>query len=301
MEQIGFIGLGIMGLPMAANLLKAGCSVLVHDVSAPAMERAAALGAVPATVEELGESCTLVFLSLPNGDIGKAVLLGEDGLAARLQPGSLVVDTSSITPEQAGDCGRALAALGIGYLDAPVSGGEPGAIQGTLSFMVGGSEENFRRATPCFEIMGSSAVRIGDVGSGSVAKLANQVIVNLTIAAVSEAMVLAARAGADPEKVFEAIRGGLAGSAVLEAKVPMMLDRNFKPGGKISINRKDIRNVLDAAHSLDVPVPMSAQLYEIFQTLKVQGRMDEDHSAIVRYFEQLAGVTVQRGGERHAQ
>lgn len=137
--------------------------------------------------------------------------------------------------------------------------------------------------------------------SGSVAKLANQVIVNLTIAAVSEAMVLAARAGADPEKVFDAIRGGLAGSAVLEAKVPMMLDRNFKPGGKISINRKDIRNVLDAAHSLDVPVPMSAQLYEIFQTLKVQGRMDEDHSAIVRYFEQLAGVTVQRRGERHAQ
>ena len=301
MEQIGFIGLGIMGLPMAANLLKAGCSVLVHDVSAPAMERAAALGAVPATMEELGESCTLVFLSLPNGDIGKAVLLGEDGLTARLQPGSLVVDTSSITPEQASDCGRALAAQGIGYLDAPVSGGEPGAIQGTLSFMVGGSEENFRRATPCFEIMGSSVVRIGDVGSGSVAKLANQVIVNLTIAAVSEAMVLAARAGADPEKVFDAIRGGLAGSAVLEAKVPMMLDRNFKPGGKISINRKDIRNVLDAAHSLDVPVPMSAQLYEIFQTLKVQGRMDEDHSAIVRYFEQLAGVTVQRGGERHAQ
>lgn len=301
MEQIGFIGLGIMGLPMAANLLKAGCSVLVHDVSAPAMERAAALGAVPATMEELGESCTLVFLSLPNGDIGKAVLLGEDGLTARLQPGSLVVDTSSITPEQASDCGRALATQGIGYLDAPVSGGEPGAIQGTLSFMVGGSEENFRRATPCFEIMGSSAVRIGDVGSGSVAKLANQVIVNLTIAAVSEAMVLAARAGADPEKVFDAIRGGLAGSAVLEAKVPMMLDRNFKPGGKISINRKDIRNVLDAAHSLDVPVPMSAQLYEIFQTLKVRGRMDEDHSAIVRYFEQLAGVTVQRGGERHAQ
>lgn len=300
MEKIGFVGLGIMGGPMVRNLLAAGCQVYVHDLSEAAVQRACAQGAVAAQPGEMAEACSLIFLSLPNGQIGNTVLFGASGLAELLRSGALVVDTSSITPEQARSCGERLGALGIDFLDAPVSGGEPGAIQGTLSFMVGGREPAFQRARPFFEMMGTSAVLVGDVGAGSITKLANQIIVNLTIAAVSEAMVLACKAGVDPQNVYEAIRGGLAGSAVLEAKAPMMLARDFKPGGKISINRKDIGNVLVTAHSLDIPAPMSAQLFEIFQALKVQGCMEEDHSAVVKYFERLADVEVRKGGSLYA-
>ena len=300
MEKIGFIGLGIMGGPMVSNLLASGCQVYVHDLSKAAVQRACKKGAAAAQPIEIAENCSLVFLSLPNGQVGETVLFGDSGLAKVLRPGAMVVDTSSITPEQARSCGERLGALGVDYLDAPVSGGEPGAIQGTLSFMVGGKPAAFQRAQPFFEIMGSSAVLVGDVGAGSITKLANQIIVNLTIAAVSEALVLAYKSGVDPQHVYEAIRGGLAGSAVLEAKAPMMLSRNFKPGGKISINRKDIKNVLDTAHSLDIPVPLSAQLFEIFQTLKVQGCMEDDHSAIIKYFEHLADVEVQKGGNLYA-
>ena len=163
--------------------------------------------------------------------------------------------------------------------------------------MAGGSSEDFERAYPYFMMMGASAILIGEVGSGCITKLANQVIVNLTIAAVSEAMVLATKAGADPEKVYKAIRGGLAGSVVLDAKVPMMLERNFIPGGKISINHKDIKNVIETAHIIDAPVPMSAQLFEIMQALKVHGHMDDDHSGIVQYFEALADIKVVKRGE----
>ena len=291
MERIGFVGLGIMGRPMAKNLLSKGC-----DLSVPTSSKASAelvqLGAMAIELKQLGRECAVIFLSLPNGDICKDVLFGENGIAAEIKPGSLIVDTSSITPAQAQYCAEKLREKGVGYLDCPVSGGEPGAVNGTLAFMAGGSNENFERAYPYFMMMGTSAILVGDVGSGCVTKLANQVIVNLTIAAVSEAMVLAAKAGADPEKVYMAIRGGLAGSAVLDAKAPMMIKRNFVPGGKISINHKDIKNVLETAHSVDAPVPMSAQLFEIMQTLKVHGHMNDDHSGIVQYFEALAGVEV---------
>ena len=184
--------------------------------------------------------------------------------------------------------------MGVGFVDAPVSGGEPGAVAGTLAFMAGGEEKDFDALKPYFTIMGSSALLVGAPGSGSVTKLANQVIVNNTIAVVSEAFVLAVKAGADPVKVYEAIRGGLAGSAVLDAKLPMMVERNFKPGGKISINHKDIKNVINTAHELDVPVPYSAQLFEILQSLKVHGHMEDDHSGIVQYFEGLADVIVKK-------
>lgn len=295
MEKIGFIGLGIMGGPMAGNLLKAGCQVYAYDLSRAAVERVRSKGAIPAQLQEMAACCSAFVISLPNGQVEEEVLFGEEGLAQFLEPESLVIDTSSITPDQAKSFGSRLSETNVFFLDAPVSGGEPGAIQGTLSFMVGGKEAAFFRAQPLFKIMGSSAVLMGNVGAGSVTKLANQVIVNLTIAAVSEAMVLACKAGVDPEKVYQAIRGGLAGSTVLENKAPMMFSRNFKPGGKLSINRKDIGNVISAAHSLDVPVPLSAQLFEIMQVLKVQGCMDDDHSAIVKYFEHLAGVKVKKG------
>ena len=215
-------------------------------------------------------------------------------MASALTPGKIVCDMSSVTPVESKECFDRLMEQGVGFVDAPVSGGEPGAVGGTLAFMAGGRQEDFDALTPYFEIMGSSAVRIGDSGSGSVTKLANQIIVNNTIAIVSEAFVLATKAGADPVKVYEAIRGGLAGSAVLDAKVPMMVERNFVPGGKISINHKDIKNVVNTAHALDVPIPYSAQLYEILQTLKVHGHMNDDHAGIVQYFEALADVQVKK-------
>lgn len=293
MEQIGFIGLGIMGLPMAKRLLEAGCKLLVNDVSQERVEILTRLGARSAACSQIGQECGLVFTILPNGSIVQRVLFAPDGVAGSLAPGSLVVDMSSVTPGDSKICAEKLGTLGCRFLDSPVSGGEPGAVNGTLAFMVGGDSADFERAKPCFEVMGASATLVGPVGSGSVTKLANQIIVNMGIAAVSEAMVLATRAGADPGRVFQAIRGGLAGSAVLEAKAPMMLRRDFKPGGKISINHKDVKNVIATAHELDVPLPLTAQLFEIMQALKVGGHMDEDHSGIVQYFERLAGVVVE--------
>ena len=294
MSKIGFIGLGIMGKPMAKNLLKAGVDLLVCDLNEEAVKEVTQVGAEAAGYAQIGEQCDIVFLILPNGDISKSVLFDEGGVAATLTPGKIVCDMSSVTPVESRECFDRLAAQDVGFVDAPVSGGEPGAIGGTLAFMAGGRQEDFDALTPYFDIMGSSAVRIGDSGSGSVTKLANQIIVNNTIAIVSEAFVLATKAGADPVKVYEAIRGGLAGSAVLDAKVPMMVERNFVPGGKISINHKDIKNVVNTAHAIDVPIPYSAQLYEILQTLKIHGHMNDDHAGIVQYFEALADVQVKK-------
>ena len=292
--MIGFIGLGIMGKPMARNLLHAGCELMVYDVNPAAVQCLLDDGAVSGSLPEIGAACNVVFLSLPNGTIVQDVLFGDDGLATTLQHGSIVCDTSSITPTQAQSCCSKLKELGVGYVDAPVSGGEPGAIAGTLAFMAGGEQDDFAALEPYFEIMGSSALLIGPSGSGCVTKLANQVIVNLNIAAMSEAFVLSTKAGADPWKVYQAIRGGLAGSAVLDAKLPMIVDRNFTPGGKISINHKDIKNVLNTAHDIDVPMPLTAQLFEIQQALKVAGHMDDDHCGYVRFFEALARVEVKR-------
>lgn len=293
MTKIGFIGLGIMGRPMAGNLIKAGCELLVNDLNPAAVKALEDVGAKGATPKAIGEACDVIFLSLPNGAIVQDILFGEGGVASAIRPGTLVCDTSSVTPGEAQTCYAKLKDMGVGFVDAPVSGGEPGAIAGTLAFMAGGDEKDFEALKPYFAIMGSSCVLIGGPGSGCVTKLANQVIVNLTIAAVSEAFVLSTKAGADPVKVYEAIRGGLAGSAVLDAKIPMIVARNFKPGGKISINHKDIKNVLATAHEIDAPVPLTAQLFEIQQALKVAGCMDDDHSAYVKFFENLANVTVE--------
>ena len=292
--MIGFIGLGIMGKPMARNLLKAGVELMVYDINPAAVEALAAEGAAAGSPDAIGKSCEVVFTILPNGPIVQEVLFGENGAASGLKPGAVVCDCSSVTPGESKLCWEKLHAMGVGFVDAPVSGGEPGAVAGTLAFMAGGEEKDFDALKPYFTIMGSSALLVGAPGSGSVTKLANQVIVNNTIAVVSEAFVLAVKAGADPVKVYEAIRGGLAGSAVLDAKLPMMVERNFKPGGKISINHKDIKNVINTAHELDVPVPYSAQLFEILQSLKVHGHMEDDHSGIVQYFEGLADVVVKK-------
>ena len=296
MERIGFIGLGIMGAPMALNLCKAGYTPAVYDLNPAAVKRLTDAGADALSPRELGAACDVVFTILPNGPVVDAVLFGKDGVAAAMKPGTLVVDMSSVTPEESRSFAQRLSERGVGFLDAPVSGGEPKAIDGTLAFMVGGAQADFDRAVPYFKAMGASWLLVGGCGCGSITKLSNQVIVNLTIAAVSEALVLATKAGADPERVYQAIRGGLAGSAVLDAKAPMMLARNFTPGGKIAINLKDIKNVMSSAHAMDVPLPMTAQLLEIMQSLKVGGHLNDDHSGIVQYFESLAGVEVRSGG-----
>ena len=292
--KAGFIGLGIMGKPMARNLLKSDCELLIYDVNEAVMDELAMEGAKKSDLKTIGAQCPVIFTILPNGAIVQDVLFGEDGVASAIQKGAVVCDMSSVTPVESKECARRLEELGAGFVDSPVSGGEPKAIDGTLAFMAGGKEEDFEILKPYFAIMGASALLVGGTGSGSTTKLANQVIVNLTIAAVSEAFVLAQKAGADPVKVYEAIRGGLAGSAVLDAKIPMIVERNFKPGGKISINHKDIKNVMTTAHEIDVPMPLTSQLFEIMQTLKVGGHMNDDHGGIVQYFEQLAGVEVKK-------
>lgn len=294
MSKVGFIGLGIMGRPMAKNLVKAGVELLVTDLNQEAVADVVAAGAQAADYAQMGAECDVIFIIVPKGDIVKSILFAENGVASTVKAGGVVCDMSSVTPAESEECYKRLREKGVGFVDAPVSGGEPGAAAGTLAIMAGGDEKDFEVLRPYFDILGSSALLIGKSGTGSVTKLANQVIVNNTIAVVSEAFVLAVKAGADPEKVYQAIRGGLAGSAVLDAKIPMIVERNFKPGGPIRINHKDIKNVVNTAHAIDVPIPYTAQLYEIFQSMKVHGHMEDDHGGIVQYFEALADVVVKK-------
>ena len=291
--KIGMIGLGIMGKPMAKNLLKAGYDLTVSSSNRASGELVEA-GAKAATNAEIGETCEVVLTMVPNSPQVKAVMLGEDGVAAHMKPGSVFIDMSSINPVASKEIAAELAKKGIEMLDAPVSGGEPKAIDGTLSFMVGGKQEVFDKYKPVLEAMGSSVVRCGDVGAGNTTKLANQIIVACNIQAVSEAMTLAQKAGVDPSLVFEAIKGGLAGSTVMNAKVPMMVAGNDKPGFKIDLHIKDLNNALDCAHSVGSPVPMTAQVQEIFQWLHNHDGGQKDHSAIAQYYEYLTGIKIGR-------
>lgn len=238
--KVGLIGLGIMGKPMAKNMLKAGYDLTVNDLNEAAVEEVVAAGAKHADNRTIGASCDIVMTMLPNSPQVKAVMLGEDGVAQVMQLGATFIDMSSINPMASKEIAQVLEEKGIEILDAPVSGGEPKAIDGTLSFMVGGKQEVFDRCKPLLETMGASVVRCGDVGAGNTTKLANQVVVACNIQAVAEALTLAQMAGVDPHLVFEAIRGGLAGSTVMNAKAPMMMEGNDKPGFKIDLHIKDL-------------------------------------------------------------
>lgn len=291
---IGFIGIGIMGRPMAKNLLKAGYKLIVYDKFAK-FDDLVALGAEGGSSnKEVASKSDVVITMLPNSPQVKEVILGPGGVIEGSKAGQIVVDMSSIAPAASQEVGAVLKARNVLFLDAPVSGGEPKAIDATLAIMVGGDQETFDTVKPILDKMGSSVVLVGDIGAGNVTKLANQIVVALNIAAVSEAFVLAAKAGVDPAKVFDAIKGGLAGSTVMNAKVPMILDGNFKPGFRIELHTKDLQNALDTAHNLNVPIPLTAGVMEIFQALKVQGLATSDHSAIVRYYENLAQVEVRK-------
>ena len=296
--KIGFIGLGIMGKPMAKNLLKAGHEVVVHDINAAAMSELTELGATAAaTPKEIAEQVELVLTMLPNSPHVKQAALGADGIIEGAHDNLAYIDMSSIAPLVSREVGEAMGAKNICMLDAPVSGGEPKAIDGSLSIMVGGPQEVFDRYQVVLRAMGASVVRVGEIGAGNIAKLANQVIVALNIAAVSEALVFAQKAGVDPEAVFQAIRNGLAGSTVMEAKVPMMLDRNFAPGFRISLHIKDLTNAVETGHQVGAPVPLTAAILEMMTALKVDGRELEDHSALVRFHEKLAGIELSRLGK----
>ncbi|RKQ39301.1 2-hydroxy-3-oxopropionate reductase [Enterobacter sp. R1(2018)] len=291
--KVGFIGLGIMGRPMSKNLIKAGYSLVVADHNAEAIADVVAAGAATAaTPKDIAGLCGVIITMLPNSPHVKDVALGENGIIEGAKPGTVFIDMSSIAPLASREISEALKAKGIAMLDAPVSGGEPKAIDGTLSVMVGGDKAIFDKYYDLLKAMAGSVVHTGDIGAGNVTKLANQVVVALNIAAMSEALVLATKAGVNPELVFQAIRGGLAGSTVLEAKAPMVLDRNFRPGFRIDLHIKDLANALDTSHGVGAQLPLTAAVMEMMQALRADGQGNDDHSAIACYYEKLAKVEV---------
>lgn len=291
--KIGFIGLGIMGKPMVKNLLKAGHEVVCFDIvkeSVDAMVKAGAAAAVSSA--DVASRVPLVITMLPNSPHVKSAVLGDDGVLSGAKEGLIVVDMSSIAPLASQEIAKACAAKGVRMLDAPVSGGEPKAIDGTLAIMVGGDEKLFEEVKDVLLTMGSSAVHCGPIGAGNTTKLANQIIVALNIAAVSEAFTLVRKAGVDPTLVFDAIKGGLAGSTVLNAKAPMMLESDFTPGFKIDLHIKDLDNVLDTGHKTGSPLPLTALVREMMSTLHADGFGQDDHSALARYYAKLSGTRI---------
>ena len=296
-EQIGFIGLGIMGKPMAKNLLKAGYSLTVYDIVGEPVEELVTEGAARGSSnKDVASKSDTIITMVPDSADSEAAILGPDGALEGAKPGSVIIDMSSIAPLVSQKIAEECAKKGVEMLDAPVSGGEPGAINATLAIMVGGKQEVFDQHFDLLKTMGSNVVLTGDIGAGGITKLANQIIVAANIEALSEALVLAQRAGVDPEKVWNAIRGGLAGSAVMEAKGPMMLDRNFRPGFRIRLHQKDLRNVLQTAQELNVPLPATALMQQILGALVNEGEADSDHAAILHFIEDMAKVEVKRGG-----
>jgi len=293
--SIGFIGLGIMGKPMAKNLIEAGYRLVVYNRSQPVIAELVSLGAKSAdSSEKVARQSEIVITMLPNSPDVESVVLGENGVLAGARAGSIIIDMSSIGPLVSQKIASEVEKKGVEFLDAPVSGGEPGAIEGQLAIMVGGKQEIFETCLDIFHVLGKSVVRVGDAGAGGFAKLANQIIVALNIAAVSEAFVLGQKAGLNPARLFEAIRGGLAGSHVLDVKIPPLMDRQFKPGFKIELHNKDIKNALATAAGLDVPLPLTNFIEVILSSLIADGKGALDHSAIIQFAEKLAHIEVRK-------
>jgi len=280
---------------MAKNLLKAGYKLVVHDTNRSAVQELVEMGAEEEfSSKGVAEKTEIIITMLPNSPDVKKVVLGKEGILEGAKKGTILIDMSSIAPLVAQEVAAEAGKRGVEMLDAPVSGGEPKAIDGTIAIMVGGPEKVFKKIEDILLVMGSSAVLVGDIGSGNVTKLANQIIVALNIAAMSEAMILATKAGVDPERVYKAIRGGLAGSTVLDAKVPLALEGNFKPGFRIELHIKDLMNALDTAHAVGTPLPLSSQVMEIMQALKVDGKAGDDHGGIIQFYEKLSQIEVRR-------
>lgn len=295
--RIGLIGTGIMGRPMGHNLLKAGYPLVVHDrVRAPIDELVAAGAAEGSSARDVAQRSDVVITMLPDSPDVQAVVLGKDGVLEGLRPGTIYIDMSTISPIVTRELAPLVEAKDCQMLDAPVSGGEKGAIEATLSIMVGGPKDVFDRVLPIFQTMGKNIVHMGDHGAGQVTKAANQIVVALTIQAVSEALVLAAKAGVDPAKVRQALLGGFAQSRILELHGQRMLDRNFKPGFKVRLHQKDLNIALSTGKALGVPLPATASVQEAFTALRGLGRDDYDHSGLVTLIEDLAKVEVKPAG-----
>lgn len=293
MAKIGFIGLGIMGKPMAKNLLAAGHTLVVHSRSPGPVDDLVAAGASSApNPREVAGQVDIVITMLPNSPDVEKVVKGENGVLEGAREGLILIDMSSIAPGVAQSLAKLAAEKQVTLLDAPVSGGEPKAIEGTLAIMVGGPENIFEQVKPVLLNMGASAVHVGDVGAGNITKLANQVIVGINIAAMSEALTLATKAGADPAKVVEAISGGLAGSTVLNMKAPMVLAGNYKPGFRIELHIKDLNNALETGAMVNSPLPLSAQVITMMKALAEAGHRSDDHGGVIQYYEDRAGVKV---------
>ena len=289
-EKVGFIGLGIMGKPMAKNLIEAGHELVVYNRTREKAEELEGSGAaVAASPKEVAERSDVVITMLPDSPQVEEVLAGEDGVFEGIREGALIVDMSTISPVVTEELAAKAKEKGASMLDAPVSGGDVGAIEGTLSIMVGGSEEDFERAWPLFEVMGGTVTHVGPSGAGQVVKAANQIVVALTIEAVSEALVLGSKAGVEPEKILAVLGGGLAGNKVMEAKREKMLTHSFDPGFRIVLHHKDLGIALAAGREYGVTLPVTAVVDQMLQDLKMRGRGDRDHSALLTLIEEASG------------
>lgn len=291
--KIGFIGLGIMGKPMVKNLLKAGHEVVAYDIVAENLQAAVRDGAVAGkNSAAIAAECPIVITMLPNSPHVKAVVMEKDGVLEGAKEGLILIDMSSIAPLASKEICEACKKKGVRMLDAPVSGGEPKAIDGSLSIMVGGNKALFEEMKPILSCMGASIVLCGDVGAGNTTKLANQMIVAGNIAVLAEALTLAKKAGVDPETVFQAIKGGLAGSTVMNAKAPMMIEGNFKPGFRIDLHIKDLNNALETGHKVGAPMLLTANVQEMFEILHADGCGSDDHSGLAKYYAKISGSKI---------
>lgn len=296
--KIGFVGLGIMGQPMARNLIKAGYQLVVYTLNQDVVEKFVEEGAIGAkSNKEVAELSDVIILMLPNSPDCDEVLFGNHGLAEGLTKGKAVIDMSSINPVESQRFANELSKIGVEFLDAPVSGGEPKAIDGTLAVMVGGKKETFEKYKDILNVMASSVTLVGEVGAGNTTKLANQIVVALNIAAISEAFILAEKSGVNPKSVYEAIRGGLAGSTVMDSKGPMMIEKNFNPGFRIDLHIKDLQNALDTSHKIGLSLPLTSIIMEILQALKIDGQEKSDHSAIIKYYEKINNIILGDGNK----
>jgi 2-hydroxy-3-oxopropionate reductase len=287
-ETVGFVGLGIMGKPMAENLIEAGYDLVAYNRT---REKAEELdGArVAQTPKEVAEQSDIIITMLPDSPQVEEVLAGEDGVLEGVKEGALIVDMSTISPVVTEELSQEAQEEGASMLDAPVSGGDVGAIEGTLSIMVGGSEEDFERARPLFDVMGDTVTHVGPVGTGQVVKAANQIVVAITIEAVSEALVLGSRGGVPPEKILDVLGGGLAGNKVMEVKREKFLSHSFDPGFRVELHHKDLGIALAAGREYGVTLPVTAIVDQMLETLKMLGRGDQDHSALLTLIEESSG------------
>jgi len=295
MKKLGFIGVGIMGKPMAKNLIDAGYKVIVYDINKKALDETVAYGGERGTSpKNVAEKSDIIITMLPNSPDVKKAVLGDNGLIEGVREGQILIDMSSIAPLVSREVAQEMKKKGVEMLDAPVSGGQEKAQAGTLAIMVGGKKEIFEECKPILDVMGGSVTLVGDIGAGQTTKLANQVVVAINIAAVAEALIMGKKAGVDPENIFNAIRGGLAGSQCLEDKAPRMFDGRYDPGFRIRLHVKDLANVLETSRELHTAMPLTSQIMEMMQVLMAEGHDDVDHGGLALYYEKLNGLSLKR-------